>query len=198
MLKTISLTLTLMLTFALAQMRGPFDIYRVTDGDTLRLEIDGKLEYLRFIGVDSPETWRRIEPFGLEATAFVRSLVAGKQVMLEPGLVERDRFGRLLAYAFVDGRDVGLQLLQAGLARVQIIDDARYRALYEAAEAGARSVKKGMWHNLPGRFVDRNCNSFKTQGEAQAFFGGARPGDVHRLDADGDGVACGRLPTRSR
>ena len=38
--------------------------------------------------------------------------------------------------------------------------------------------------------VDRDCNYFRTQGEAQAFFEQAGPNDPHRLDDDGDGLAC--------
>ena len=45
----------------------------------------------------------------------------------------------------------------------------------------------------PG-FVDRNCGDFATQAESQAFFEAAGPGDPHRLDGDGNGVACESLP----
>lgn len=45
----------------------------------------------------------------------------------------------------------------------------------------------------PG-FVDRNCTDFTTQAAAQAFFNSQLPGDPHRLDADGNGLACESLP----
>ncbi len=45
----------------------------------------------------------------------------------------------------------------------------------------------------PG-FVDRNCSDFNTQAEAQRFFESQRPGDPHRLDGDGNGLACESLP----
>lgn len=45
------------------------------------------------------------------------------------------------------------------------------------------------------RGADRNCGDFETQAEAQAFFEAAGGPDVdrHRLDGDGDGVACASL-----
>jgi hypothetical protein len=47
-----------------------------------------------------------------------------------------------------------------------------------------------------GAFVDRNCDDFATQAEAQAFFlsEGGPANDPHGLDADGDGIACESLP----
>lgn len=42
--------------------------------------------------------------------------------------------------------------------------------------------------------MDRDCADFKTHAEAQAYFRAHGPGDPHGLDADGDGVACERLP----
>ena len=49
-----------------------------------------------------------------------------------------------------------------------------------------------------GTFVDRNCDDFATQAEAQAFFlsEGGPTYDPHGLDADGDGIACESLPAR--
>lgn len=43
-------------------------------------------------------------------------------------------------------------------------------------------------------FVDKDCADFATQAEAQAFFLAAGPGDPHRLDAEGDGLACESNP----
>ena len=45
--------------------------------------------------------------------------------------------------------------------------------------------------------VDSDCSDFVWQEDAQAFFEAAGPGDPHRLDADGDGIACEALPSRA-
>ncbi|MDO8573292.1 MAG: excalibur calcium-binding domain-containing protein [Candidatus Daviesbacteria bacterium] len=41
---------------------------------------------------------------------------------------------------------------------------------------------------------DKDCTDFATHAEAQAFFESAGSGDPHRLDRDGDGIACETLP----
>lgn len=41
---------------------------------------------------------------------------------------------------------------------------------------------------------DKDCRDFSTHAEAQAFFESQGPGDPHRLDRDGDGIACETLP----
>lgn len=43
-------------------------------------------------------------------------------------------------------------------------------------------------------FTDRDCADFATQEAAQKFYEAAGPGDPHRLDADGDGIACEANP----
>lgn len=63
----------------------------------MRLE-DGGEEKVRFIGVDTPESTTRVEPYGKEAAAYTKSRLNGKKVYLEPDVGERDKYGRLLAY----------------------------------------------------------------------------------------------------
>lgn len=46
----------------------------------------------------------------------------------------------------------------------------------------------------PAQAADRDCGDFATQAAAQSFFLGAGPGDPHRLDSDGDRVACESNP----
>lgn len=197
-MKRLLLTLLLLSGFTLADH---YPVEKVTDGDTLRVTVDGVSESVRLIGIDTPETVhprREVEPYGPEASAFVRETLAGQRVALELDLVPRDRYGRLLAYVYLeDDRQLNLLVAQEGLATTLTIPpNVRDADLYRAAVAGARSVHKGMWADLPELFTDRNCTGFETQDEAQAFFGGAGPGDLHDLDRDEDGVACEKLPHR--
>ncbi|MFP4285360.1 MAG: excalibur calcium-binding domain-containing protein [Desulfovermiculus sp.] len=48
--------------------------------------------------------------------------------------------------------------------------------------------------SMSGAVTDKNCPDFQTQAEAQKFFEAQGPGDPHRLDGDGDSVACEGLP----
>ena len=80
-------------------------VEQVVDGDTIKVHLGGRLETVRYIGVDTPETVhpaRGLEPYGKEASRFNASLVEGKMVRLEFDVERRDRYGRLLAYVYVD------------------------------------------------------------------------------------------------
>jgi len=87
------------------QLQGMFEVARVVDGDTVRVVINGQEEAIRLIGVDTPETvhpTRGEEPYGREASDFTKGLLEGRSVYLEFDVEERDRFGRLLAYLYID------------------------------------------------------------------------------------------------
>jgi micrococcal nuclease len=69
---------------------------RVIDGDTLLLS-NG--EYVRLIGVDTPETKhpeKSVEYFGKQACQFTKGMVEGKEVRLEYDQTRRDRYNRIL------------------------------------------------------------------------------------------------------
>src|SRR3990172_12997965 len=74
-----------------------YSVVSVVDGDTIKLNMDGKTETFRLIGIDTPETVdprKDVQCFGVEASAFNAQLVAGKAVELEKGISETDRYGR--------------------------------------------------------------------------------------------------------
>ncbi|WP_258166046.1 thermonuclease family protein [Bacillus sp. MYb209] len=79
------------------------------DGDTLRVKLaNGKVEAVRFLCIDTPEVHHPrlgLQPFGLEGAAFTAKYApVGKDVELEMDVGERDKFKRLVAYVWVDGR----------------------------------------------------------------------------------------------
>ena len=126
-------------------------VRRVIDGDTIELH-DGRR--VRYLGIDTPEVRRRDgtrlvvdpEPFGKTATAFNRRLVEGQRVRLELDVQTHDRFGRLLAYVYVDGTMVNEELLRAGLAEPMILGpNIRYELQFRALADHARRAAKGMW-----------------------------------------------------
>lgn len=100
---------------------------KVIDGDTIIL--DG--ETVRIHNIDTPEigspTCQAELKAGLKAKQRLQAIVKGKTVHLKRGDGSRmtDRYGRTLALVFVDGRDVGEQLVSEGLARAW---DGRRRA----------------------------------------------------------------------
>ncbi len=81
----------------------------VIDGDTIDVEIGGRTERVRLIGIDTPETKKPnspIECYGPEASAFTASLLpVGTEVRIERDVVGRDDYGRLLGYVHLVDAD---------------------------------------------------------------------------------------------
>lgn len=124
-------------------------VVKVIDGDTIKVNLNGKIETVRFILVDTPETVKPgtpVEPFGKEASNFTKQLLTGKTVELEKDVQERDKYGRLLMYVYVDGKSVEEELLKNGLARVAVFPpNVKYVDQYRAIEKEARDKKIGIW-----------------------------------------------------
>ena len=126
-------------------------MHRVIDGDTIELT-DGRL--VRYIGIDAPEVRRREdhrwvvrpEPFGLAAQEVNKRLVQGKRVRLEYDVETRDRYGRILAYVYVDGQMVNERLVEDGDARVLTIPpDVKYADRFRRLAEDARRAHRGVW-----------------------------------------------------
>ena len=85
-------------------------VVRVIDGDTI--EISGGAR-VRYIGIDTPEVYPELEYYGAEAREKNAEMVEGKIVVLEKDVSDRDRYGRLLRYVYVDGTFVnGVRITQ--------------------------------------------------------------------------------------
>ena len=101
---------------------------------------------MRYIGIDTPETYPKLEAFGLEAWQANRELVEGKIVRLERDVSETDKYGRLLRYVYVDDLFVNAELVSAGLAQAKAYPpDTKYQGYLEELEHEARKAGKGMW-----------------------------------------------------
>jgi micrococcal nuclease len=120
-------------------------VSRVVDGDTVVLQSGERVRYLL---VDTPEsTGGKRECFGAESRDFNRSLVEGRVVGLRYGEACTDRYGRLLAYVTVEGREVNALLAERGYACVLYIAPAgeSRRSEFQALESSARRAGRGMW-----------------------------------------------------
>jgi micrococcal nuclease len=122
-------------------------VTQIIDGDTIIIEGG---YHVRYIGIDTPEIYPKTEAFGIEAQEANRRLVEGKQVRLERDFSERDRYGRLLRYVYVDDIFVNAELVRQGLAEVKAYPpDIKYQDYLEEMEAEARNEERGMWAKAP-------------------------------------------------
>src|SRR5688500_14781549 len=137
---------------------GPTEVgtvVSVTDGDTIRVNIDG-IEYpVRYIGVSTPEIQNPLEWMGPEAAAANAALVEGRDVILEKDVSETDQFDRLLRHVWIeDGAGyllVNLELVRLGFAQVTTFPpDVKYiDELYTPAQREAVEDGIGLWGAAP-------------------------------------------------
>lgn len=124
-----------------------YRIERVVDGDTLVLAGG---ERVRLIGVNTPETVKPnwpVEPFGPEASAFTKRLAEGRTATLGFDRERRDKYGRTLAYVYLDGVMLNEEILRAGLghAELQYPFAESMKRRFRAAEAEAKAARRGLW-----------------------------------------------------
>ena len=131
-----------------AAAAGPYPVVSITDGDTIRVDINGVEEKIRLIGIDTPEL-NPLECFGQESTAYASSLLEGTSVALQPDSSQddRDRYGRLLRYVFLpNGTNLNGLLIRDGYGFEYTYDNPYlYRDEFVADEAAARSAGAGLW-----------------------------------------------------
>ncbi|KKP33244.1 MAG: hypothetical protein A2312_00360 [Candidatus Staskawiczbacteria bacterium RIFOXYB2_FULL_32_9] len=204
-----------------------YEVVKVVDGDTINVNINGKVETLRLIGINTPET---VDPrkavicFGKEASDKAKQLLTNKKVRLEGDATqgERDKYQRLLRYVWLeDGTFFNKLMISEGYAFEYTYDTIyKYQAEFKQAEISARTSKKGLWADnvcdqtkvqTPVQIITSqpadtskincssntyNCTDFKRQKEAQQVFDfcGGVNNDIHKLDADKDGLVCESLP----
>ena len=127
----------------------PAVVSRVIDGDTIEVKINGKVETVRMVLVDTPETKHPrlgVQPFGPEASAFTKNTLTGKKIGLEKDVSDRDRYARLLRYVWLDGKLFNQMLIEKGLARVAIFQpDVKYVEQFRAAQQKVQKQAIGIW-----------------------------------------------------
>jgi micrococcal nuclease len=124
-------------------------VTQVVDGDTIHVRVNGRIEKVRYIGMDTPETKHPVrgeEPGGVQATALNRLLVLGKPVRLELDVRERDRHRRLLAYVYVGDTMVNAELVRLGYAHAMTVPpNVAHASRFVSLERQAREAGRGLW-----------------------------------------------------
>lgn len=132
--------------------RVPVELVKSIDGDTISVMFEGKKENVRLLLIDTPETSHPklgVQPFGPEAKAYTKELVEqAERLELEFDIgPNRDKYSRLLAYVYADGKMVQESLLEKGLARVAYIypPNTRYVDKFNDLQRISRNKAIGIW-----------------------------------------------------
>ncbi len=132
---------------------GFYKVTDVIDGDTIRVNINGKIEKIRLLGIDTPETVdprKEVQCFGLEASKKLKELISGKNVGLEVDSTQpdRDKYQRLLRWVYLeDGADINLLMVQEGYAFSYKKYPTQKLDKLNLLEQQARAGNKGLWSN---------------------------------------------------
>ena len=146
---------TFLFFFAQAQLQENtwYKVSKITDGDTFYVTTSSSEKYkIRLIGIDAPETRNlgvkvRKEYFGTEAKNFVTQLLKNKKVKLTFDVQKTDRYGRVLAYVYLEnGIFLNQYLVEKGYAVVSTFPpNVKFVEKFTQAERNARKLKLGMW-----------------------------------------------------
>jgi len=143
-------------TSAVSLLTG--DILNIIDWDTIEIRQDWEKKLVRLIWIDTPEYWH---DFYDEAKIYLTlSLSSGSiKLLSDPYKENEDKFGRLLRYVFVDGRNVNLWLISRGFAK-EFSYDSIYllRRQFFLAQFFAQNDKIGLW-KTKNRKIYSDCYS---------------------------------------
>ena len=127
-----------------------YEVLRVVDGDTIQIDYNGTKEKVRMIGIDTPESVHPDENKNSEngkiASDYTKELLTGKFVALEFDVQERDKYGRFLAYVYLDGEMINKKLLHDGYAQIATYPpNVKYVDDFTEIQKEAKEAKRGLW-----------------------------------------------------
>lgn len=130
-----------------------YPVSKISDGDTFYVKTKNSEEIkIRLIGIDAPESRNvgikvRKEYFGKEAKIFVTNLLKNKKVKLTFDVQKIDRYGRVLAYVYLEnGVFLNHYLVENGIAVVSTFPpNVKFVEIFTRAEKSARNKKLGLW-----------------------------------------------------
>jgi endonuclease YncB( thermonuclease family) len=137
----------------LTNQPGLYAVDHFVDGDTIAVNMNGTIETVRFIGIDTPETHKPNTPvqcYGPAAAAYTKNRIGSQHVRLVSDSLNtnRDRYNRLLRYVYLpDGTDLDQELVAKGYAFAYLSFPFSKSDDFAAAQKSAQDASKGLWGN---------------------------------------------------
>lgn len=138
---------------ATSNQPGLYAVAQFVDGDTIAVSMNGKVEKVRFVGIDTPETHKPNTPvqcYGPAAAAYTKNIISKNKVRLVSDSLstDRDRYDRLLRYVYLpDGTNVNQKLVQNGYAFYYPHFPFTKSDQFNVAQQMAMAEHKGIWGN---------------------------------------------------
>ena len=151
-----------------------YKVVRVIDGDTVKIDYNGKATNVRLIGVDTPETVhpnKPVEAYGKEASNFTKNLLLGESVYLRFDVERTDTFGRLLAYLYraPDGLFVNLEIVRQGYGHAYTQFPFKHMELFRYYGNRARTAGKGLYGAPQARVDSQSEASLAVESEGEVY-----------------------------
>ena len=144
-----------------ANQPGLYLVDHFVDGDTIAVKMNGTVEKIRLIGVDTPETHKPNTPvqcYGPAAAAYTKSRIGSQHIRLEADSLStnRDRYNRLLRYVYLpDGTNLDQAIIENGYGFYYPYFPFTKSTQFAAAEKTAQDANKGLWGNCHPTATDR-------------------------------------------
>ena len=133
------------------------------DGDTAKFNIKGEVKTVRFLSIDTPEIEHdevEAQPYGNEAKKYTCNLLKQASIIklqYDTKSDSTDKYGRVLAWVFVDDDLLQAKLVENGLAQVKYVyDDYMYSSDLQALEESAKEREVGIWSSSDDNFDHSN------------------------------------------
>ena len=125
---------------------GEVTLVKCTDGDTATFSTGSQQIAVRFLGIDTPESTYRIDPWGKAASAYTcEKLTNASTIVLEAGDELQDGYGRYLAWVWYDGRLLNLELIEQAFSNAKGTTGTKYEDIVYSAELSAQGTDKRIW-----------------------------------------------------
>ena len=175
---------------------GKVDLHACRDGDTADFEEDGEIFRVRFLALDTPESGHIYEPWGLPASEVACEIMRDAEDIVlefdEGAGNRRGNYGRYLAFIWVDGRNLNLELIERGYSPAQGAGSYAYATELMDADTNAREAGLGIYGDdndptypydaavedatieslITGDYEDNFLKRFNVEGVVQARIGG--------------------------
>ncbi|MEG1647548.1 MAG: thermonuclease family protein [Bacilli bacterium] len=131
---------------------------KCVDGDTAYFSLNNKEIKTRFLAIDTPESTKKKEPFGKEASDFTCNKLKKAlkiEIAYEKNSEKKDKYNRDLVWVFVDDYLLQDLIISEGFAKVAYLyGDYKYTDLLKEHETIAKINKLNIWsdHQMPNYF----------------------------------------------
>lgn len=158
------------ISFASASSKEKVTFSKCVDGDTIKVEINGKVNTVRLLAVDTPESvhpTKGVEYYGKEASDYTCNLITNaKKIELEydKNSDKKDKYDRVLAWVWIDDNLLQDELIKNGYAEVAYLyGDYKYTNTLKDHQAVAEASRIGIWNEDARKEFDASSSSKDTE-----------------------------------